>query len=189
MRKIGAVVLFLALVFPAKAAVTFRAGLWCGPQKINDAKIRSVYGGQTVFLPYLEIQIWKGLTIGGGYEFGYNREGKIGLHDNPTTFRMSGLDFFLGYELRIKDAAFFAKIGYGLFSYKQTIDNPSLSDYKVDHTQSAVSFGAGLKYYPARFIFLAVEARYVPLKVKPYDYEVDLGGFRYMAGLGFAFDI
>jgi len=54
-------------------AITIRPGLWYGPQKIQDAKIRSVYGEQSIYLPYLEVQVWKGLMAGGGYEFGLGR--------------------------------------------------------------------------------------------------------------------
>ena len=48
--------------------------------------------------------------------------------------------------------------------------------------------GGGLKFYPLENLFVAAEVRYIPLKVKPYEYEVDLGGIRYLAGLGFRFE-
>jgi hypothetical protein len=47
---------------------------------------------------------------------------------------------------------------------------------------------AGLKFYPWKFIFLSAEAKFVALKVKPYDQSVDLGGWRLLGGLGIAFD-
>lgn len=170
-------------------AITLRPGLWYGPQKIRDAKIRSVYGEQSVFLPYLEVRVWKGLTAGAGYECGYNREGKIGLDQAASSFRMEGLDLFFGYEQRLKKFGIFGKVGLGLYSYKQTIADFNVSGYAVDHSKTTMTFAGGIKFYPTRILFLAVEARYVPLKVKPFEAEVDLGGFRYMAGLGLAFDI
>ena len=36
-------------------------------------------------------------------------------------------------------------------------------------------------------LYLSGEVKYVPLKVKPFDEEVDLGGLRYLLGLGYAF--
>ncbi len=170
-------------------AITLRPGLWYGPQKIRDAKIKSVYGEQSVFLPTLEVQVWKGLMAGGGYEFGYDREGKIGLDQSASSFRMGGLDLFLGYEQRLNKFGLFGKIGLGLYSYKQTIADLDVSSYAVDHSKTTITFMGGMKFYPTRVFFLAAEVRYVPLKVKPFETEVDLGGFRFMAGLGLAFDI
>jgi opacity protein-like surface antigen len=170
-------------------AITLRPGLWYGPQKIRDAKIKSVYGEQGVFLPFLEVQLWKGLMAGGGYEFGYDREGKIGLDQLPTSLRMGGWDLFLGYEHRLNKFAVFAKAGLGFYSYKQTITGLDVAGYQVNHRKTTIPLAVGLKYYPTNFWFAAVEARYVPLKVKPFEAEVDLGGFRFMAGLGLAFDI
>jgi hypothetical protein len=170
-------------------AITIRPGLWYGPQKIQDAKIRSVYGEQSIYLPYLEVQVWKGLMAGAGYELGYDREGKIGLDQLPTSLRMGGWDLFLGYEHRLNKFAVFAKAGLGFYFYKQTITGLDVSGYAVDQSKTTITFTGGMKFYPTRVFFLAAEVRYVPLKVKPFETEVDLGGFRYMAGLGLAFDI
>jgi hypothetical protein len=189
MKKIITAVMILACVAHGQAAVTVRPGVFFGPQRINDQKIRSVYGGESVFLPYLEAQVWKGLTVGLGYEFGYSREGKIGLYADPSSLRMSGLDVFIGYELRQKKFAVFVKTGLGSYAYRQTVNNPYVSGYKVDHTKSTIPLAGGLKIYPHKLFFMAAEVRYVPLKVKPYDYEVDLGGFRFMAGLGLSLDL
>ena len=89
----------------------------------------------------------------------------------------------------MKKFGLFGKIGLGLYSYKQTIADLDVSGYAVDHRKTTMTFTGGMKFYPTRVFFLAVEARYVPLKVNPFEAEVDLGGFRYMAGFGLAFDI
>jgi hypothetical protein len=55
----------------------------------------------------------------------------------------------------------------------------------VDGTKSTFSGSAGIKFYPIKTLFLVIEARYVPLKVKPLEEEVDLGGLRLEGGIGF----
>jgi translation elongation factor EF-1beta len=173
----------------AEAAVTLEAGFWCGPQLINDDKIRTKYGEQCVFEPCLALRIDKRWSFGAEYEFGYDRKGKLGLELSPSTFRMSGADVFIGFELGSEIAALFAKVGLGVFAYKQTVENDFAKAYKVDQTKVTVPLAFGLKAYPAKFFFLGAEIRYVPLKVKPYDYEVDLGGLRIFGGAGFYFNL
>jgi len=49
------------------------------------------------------------------------------------------------------------------------------------------SISGGIKFYPQKNVFLAVEFKYIPLKVQPYDVEVDLSGMRILGGIGFSF--
>jgi hypothetical protein len=177
----------LGLEAAAWACIGIRFEAWYGPQKINDAKIRAVYGETETALPCLELEIVRGLTIGAGYEFGYDRTGHIGPYDYPTSFRMAGWNAFLGYEIRLEDVALFGQAGVGLYEYKQTVENPYVTDMPVNARKTGGMFAAGLKYYPLDVFFIGLEARYVLLKVKPYDSEVDLGGWRFAAGAGFAF--
>jgi hypothetical protein len=177
----------LGFAAAAGAGVGVRFGAWYGPQKINDAKIRAVYGETEAFLPYLEIEIGRGWTIGAGYEFGYDRKGLIGPYEYPTTLRMAGWNALLGYELRLKSVALFGRAGLGLYAYEQTIENPNITDMPVDAWKAAGVFAAGLKYYTTEFFYLGLEARYVWLQPNPHGSKVDLGGWRFAAGAGFAF--
>lgn len=189
-RPLKPVVLFLAGLLgfgtAAGAGVGVGLGVWYGPQRINDPKIRAVYGESGTTLPYFELEIRRGWTIGAGYEFGYDRTGIIGPYEYPTSLRMAGWNALLGYEFRVRSVALFGQAGFGLYSYKQTIDNPSVTDMPVDAKKAGGVFSAGLKFYVVREFYLGLEARYVLLKVKPYDSEVDLGGWRFAVGAGFA---
>ncbi len=177
----------LGFAAAAWAGVGFRIGAWYGPQKINDAKIRAVYGETETALPYLELEILRGVTIGAGYEFGYDRKGLIGPYDYPTTLWMAGWNALLGYELRLRKIALFGRAGLGFYDYRQTIENPYVTDMPVNARKTGGVFAAGLKYYALDVFYIGLEARYVLLKVKPYESEVDLGGWRFAAGAGFAF--
>lgn len=170
------------------SAFTFQAGAFYGLRKVNDAKIKAAYKDGEVYFPFLEVQAWKGLTLSFGYEGGYSGTALLGIYNSPAELSVSGLEFLVGYEYRINRFGFFAKTGYGLYFYKQTVLDDFAKDYPVDASQSTIVFKGGLKLYPGKFLFLAFEIKYVPLKVKPYDYEVDLGGMRYLLGLGASFD-
>jgi len=159
-------------------------GGFYGTRQVIDSDIKNVYGSGMVYFPFLAVT-WKGIIMGAGYEGGYSKSGKIGLYQETTTLKVNGFEVYVGYALRIKNLAPYFRVGYGSYSYKQTIDSPYLSDFKVDSTKSTVTGSAGFKFFPIKNMFLAIEARYVPLKVKPLEEEVDLGGLRFEGGIGF----
>jgi hypothetical protein len=180
-----------ALAFPLAAqAVTLQAGFWMGSRTVLDSKIKASYGSGSVVLPTLQASVWRKLFVGASFETGYEKNASLGVYFDPTTLSVQGFDVFLGYEFGSKAIAATVKAGYGLFQYKQTVvGNAYVADYKVDHRQSTVVAAVGLKIYPKKFFFVAGEAKFVPLKVRPYDYEVDLGGWRFLGGLGLSFDL
>ena len=138
-----------------------------------------------VFSPYLSIGVMYGIFLGIGYEGGYSRTASLGLYQEKGTLKMEGYEIFIGYQLKAKYVSPYIKLGYNYYTYRQTVESPFLEIFKVDDHKSTVSFGGGLKTHLLKFLYLAFEARYVPLKVKPYDIEVDLGGIRYLGGIGF----
>jgi hypothetical protein len=71
------------------------------------------------------------------------------------------------------------------------VESVYVGNIKVDETKSAMTVGGGLRFYPLgeRGLFLSGEFKYVPLKVQPYDIEVDLGGFRLLGGVGYSFGL
>jgi hypothetical protein len=186
-KKLGTAAVFLILASTFSSAFTIRAGALYGLRKVNDAKIKAAYKDGEVYFPYLEVQAWKGFTLSIGYEGGYEGTALLGPYNSRAELSVSGLEFLVGYEYRISRFALFAKTGYGLYFYKQTVQDEYVKDYPVDHSQSTIVFKGGLKIYPWKFLFLAFEVKYVPLTVKPYDYEVDLGGMRYLLGFGASF--
>jgi hypothetical protein len=172
------------------AAIGLRAGVWYGTQQVNDPKIDAAYGtGETfVAFPCLELRFGSGWTLSAGYELGYNRSTVMGPYDYPATLKMSGAALLAGYEFRTGRAAIFAQGGVGQYAYTQTIANPSVTDRPVDASRLAGLAAAGVRVYPVDAFYVGLEARYVFLKVKPYDATVDLGGWRIAVGAGFAVD-
>ena len=185
MKKIIAFAMLLGLLTLGLQAVKLDVGLFYGSRSIRDADIKAVYGNGGAYFPCASVTVWKGLAFGLGYEGGYDRDGRIGLYQEDTSLTVSGLEFFAAYQLSLGKAAPYLKLGYGSYSYKQVVADVT----KVDDKKSTLTLAAGVKYYPIQGLFLATEIKYVPLKVKPLDEEVDLGGMRLAAGIGYTFNL
>ena len=171
----------------AEALVRFEVGGLIGTRTVNSALIRDVYGTGTFLYPYVTIHPWRGLFIGAGYEGGSTRSGKIGIYSEATTLRISGFEIFAGYEIPVGMIVPFLKAGYASYSYKQFIDSEFVEPNQVDASKGTFVLGGGLKAFMSGAFYLSGEIRLVPLKVQPFDTEVDLGGLRYAAGIGVKF--
>ncbi|MGB8952136.1 MAG: hypothetical protein WCC06_05655 [Candidatus Aminicenantales bacterium] len=188
-KKIFAAVALFLILSVGASAMDFSFGILYGFRGINNSKIRSIYGEGTVYFPFASVKIWKGLIIGAGYEGGYSLTGKIGLYYESSSLKVVGPEVFLSYEFDFNNFCPYLKAGFGYFSYKQTIENPYVQDYKVDHSQGALAVAGGFKIYPIKSFYMAIEIKYIPLTVKPYEEKVDLSGFRYLGGVGFRFGL
>ena len=187
MKKIIFLALFLIFLAALNYAADFSLGLFYGLRTVNDADIRHTYGHGYIYYPYISLNIVKGMFIGAGYEGGYSKEGRIGKYQEQTSLTVTGAEFFIGYQLGLKIISPYLKIGLGYFAYQQNIESPYVEGYKVDHKKTTVTVSGGFKVFHLNNFYLGAEVKYTPLKVKPYDYEVDLGGVRYLVGLGFRF--
>lgn len=184
MKRATIFLIALIILVPKMPAFNFSAGAFYGLRTVNEEELNRVYGSGGVYFPFVEINPWKGLMIGGGYEGGYSRDGEIGIFQEKSHLKIDGYELYLGWQFELGAAVPYLKVGYGYYSYKQTIESAFLEQYKVDDHAQTLVFGGGVKVYPFRNFFLAIEFKYVPLKVQPYEPEVDLGGLRIMAGLG-----
>jgi len=182
-------ILAMIVVLPAFApAITIFGGFQGGLSTVNDSEIKDVYGQGMCLFPYLAINPWKGVIAGAGYEFGYSKSGHIGVYEEDTTLKVSGVEVFAGYQYPVGFMTPYALVGLGFFSYKQTVASPAAQ--KVDTSKMTFFFAAGAKASPLKGLpglFINLEVKYVPLLVKPYDESVDLGGIRLTLGAGYSF--
>lgn len=185
MKKSFVLVMAFLLLPAGVSAIEFSFGFQAGLRTVSDSAIKDVYGNGTCFFPYAAINLFKGFTIGGGYELGYSREGTIGIYKEATKLEVTGIQAFVGYQYSVSMVTPYVLVGFGSFSYKQTVDSPAAET--VDAKKSTFFVAGGIKVYPMKNIYISAEVKFVPLKVKPYEDEVDLGGLRLMGGLGFSF--
>lgn len=178
------IILFGVLAWGLQA-IDLDLGLLFGSRSVKDAQIKEVYGNGTSYFPYVSIGFWKGVFAGLGYEGGYDRDGRIGLFQEETSLEVNGLEFFAGYRLDLGKVSPYVKLGLGSYAYEQVVSGQA----KVDEKKSALNLALGARFYPAKGLFLGAEIKYVPLKVKPLLDEVDLGGLRLAAGIGYTFSL
>lgn len=186
MKKIILTMALVSVFVVTGCAFELGLGFQYGLRTVADAKINDVYGSGAAFFPSLRGVVWKGLELGAGYEGGYKKDGLIGLYEEKTTLEVTGFELFAGYGLRTGILEPYARLGYGFYAYKQTIES-EFAPFKVDHKKSSPTLAAGLRIYPWGGAYLLLEAKYVPLKVKPIDVEVDLSGWRLALGIGYSF--
>jgi opacity protein-like surface antigen len=183
MKKIIITTVLLGLLAIGLQAINLDVGLMYGSRSVKDPTIREVYGNGSVYFPYLAVNFWRGLALGLGYEGGYDRDGRIGLYQEPTTLKVAGMEFFTAYIFTVKKFSPYFKLGLASFSYEQSVNG----EVKFDKKKSALTLAGGARFYPVKSLFLAAEIKYVPLKVKPLTEEVDLSGMRFAVGIGYTF--
>jgi opacity protein-like surface antigen len=185
MKKIILFVILLGMAALGLQGMKLDLGLLYSARTVKEAAIKDVYGNGGVYYPYAALNVWKGLSFGLGYEGGYDRDGKIGLYQEDTNLTVSGLELFAAYRLELGKFSPYLKLGFGSYSFKQVVSSVT----KVDDKKSGMNMAAGIRYYVAKGLFLAAEAKYVPLKVTPIEEEVDLSGLRFGAGIGYTFSL
>lgn len=185
-RALGALAVGLCLAASAQA-LDLRIDGSLNWRRLDDAKIRSVYGNGVSFTSGFELTARSGWTAGLRFESAQFREGVLGLSASSARFRLMGLEAAAGRELRLGAFGFAARAGLGLFHYKQTVDYVYVQDYKVDRLALGGVIAAAVRAYLFRFLYLTADAKYVILPVKPYDQAVKLGGWRLGGGLGLRF--
>ncbi len=188
MRKVltaTATALLVLAIATAAPAWDVTAGFLAGPRTASDETVKRIYGGGTVYSPFLAVGLWRGFRLGAAYEGGYSRTGVIGLYDEPTSLDVSGVEFFAGYWLKFDLVALYVRAGSGNYSYLQTVDSPVARNFPVEGRAQVLVAAAGINVYLQERLYLCGEVKYVPLKVKPYEDEVDLSGWRYLIGIGY----
>ncbi len=189
MMKKTIYILILILVLPLlSSAISLEPGFMGGLRQINSNDIKTTYGNGMVFYPHLDVRLFMGLSIGAGYEFGYSKEGQIGDFQDNSSFEIKGYDLYLTYSFSLFGIKPYIKAGYGNYTYNQviTINQETLN---TDGTHKDWMAAFGIKVFPMSNLFLSAEIKYSPMKVRPYDIDVDLGGIKIFAGIGYRFKL
>jgi hypothetical protein len=185
------VVLF-SLVFlfvQAGNSAQFSLGLTAGYRYLNDVSLGEIYGDGYVYEPYIRYNPSFSYGVELSYEGGYKKSAPIGLFQEDSALSVSGLQLsgIVGVPLlRIRNVRTYFKIGIGYYFYKQDISSEFVR-YQVDHKKWTAIIGAGMNVNLFRGLYLSAEVKSVPLRVRPFDINVDLGGIRILFGIGYQF--
>jgi len=179
--------MFFSVQFSSSA--WFTLGLNGGYRVLNDPVLGEIYGDGYVYEPYIRYSVPRLLTLELAYEGGYKKSGPVGLFQEDSTLNVSGLQLAAVVPipiLRIQRVSTYFKVGIAYYFYKQDIDSEFVRQ-KVDHTKWTTVIGVGMSLHLFRGLFLTAEYKSIPLRVKPFDIQVDLGGSRILFGIGYQF--
>lgn len=186
-KIIPALLIWILFFCPVLQALDIVAGLNFGKRWIDDDFMQDVYGHGYIFTPYIRYHYSNIMAIEFAYEGGYKRDGRIGLFQEDSTLSITGWELSGMLYYRIRSFVPYIKFGVGYYTYRQDIASEFVR-YQVDHNEITYLMGGGLSFYLlSNNLFLNAEFKHVPLKVKPFDIEVDLSGIRFMVGIGYRF--
>jgi len=180
--------LFLNVICVHTAQATqISFGLNYGFRHVENGEIQETYGNGTVYVPYFRLTPFKSVGIEIAYEGGYNQRGTVGIFQEESTLSVTGWEFSGVVYLPISPLIGYIKFGLAYYSYKQEIESAFIRE-PVDEKQWTNVFGIGASLMLTKGLFLSVEVKTIPLRVRPFDREVDLSGIRVVGGIGYSFN-
>lgn len=188
-KKMMFLVCLILLCFQAGSAAQFTLGLNAGYRYLDDLALGEIYGDGYIFEPYIRYSIARSFNLELSYEGGYKKNGHVGFFQEDSTLSVTGLQLSGIVPipiLRIRNLSTYFKIGIAYYFYKQDIDSEFVRR-QVDHRKWTTVIGGGMNLYLFRGLFLTAEVKSIPLKVKPFDINVNLGGMRILFGIGYQF--
>lgn len=188
MKKLISFLFLMFFTLNISFALNLDFGFHFGNRQFKGSVIKDTYGGAVIYTPFVKVSLLKWLGISASYETGYKGSGDVGLYNEESVLKIDGINAAITAQYRLKLVEPFIKFGFGRYAYKQKI-NSEYVRHQVDHAKITAIFGAGINIYLFKSFFITSEFKYVPLKVKPFDQEVDLSGMLFMVGLGYQLDL
>ncbi len=183
-KVIGFFLAVLLFFLPVAWATQASVGFNYGKRKLNDSFLESVYGEGYVFSPYIRVSFNRLFSLDVSYEAGYRKSAPIGLYNEDSVLSIRGLEVASVLSYRFNRVIPYLKLGLGYYAYTQDIQSEFVR-FKVDHSKATYFLAGGAHIFLIKSFFFTVEVKYVPLKVTPFDRRVDLGGMRYLFGVGY----
>ena len=188
MKKSTVLIILVFLFVQVGNAKWFTIGLNAGYRYLDDLALGDIYGDGYVFEPYIRYSLGM-LNLELSYEGGYKKSGPVGFFQEDSTLSVTGLQLSAIAPipiLRIRNLNTYFKIGIAYYFYKQDIDSEFVRQ-QVDHTKWTTVIGGGMNLRLSRGLFLTAEVKSIPLRVKPFDINVNLSGIRILFGIGYQF--
>ena len=185
--KLTILMCFILMTTQMLQASKLELGLRYGMRKVQDVVIKEIYGDGYVFNPYIRWMPHPFFAFEVAYEGGYAKEAPIGLFDENSTLSLTGWEICMVLHYRFNRFDPYVRFGYANYHYKQEIDSEFLRQ-KVDHRKATSLIAGGLKVELFKGLNIGGEVKYSPMKVQPFEVEVDLSGLRYMLSLSYEFN-
>jgi hypothetical protein len=147
----------------------------------SEKAFRDIYGGGTMYGGELSIGVWRGLEVwfGGCY---FSKKGELTFTKEETKLEIYPIGGGLKYRLSTGIFDLYAGAGLNYYRYKES--NP-LGDVSKGGLGYIGKIGSYVKITRRFLIDLYVNYSYC--KMKPADFEINIGGFEAGIGLGYSF--
>jgi hypothetical protein len=157
-----------------KKNLFMKIGPYAGYFQPRDANLKSIYGeGDVIYGGRLGIHLWQ------GFHFWLSASqfkviGKTTYSEDKTTLTLTPLSAFLRCNISLGFFKPYAGIGFTYMGFKE---ESSISPNTTGNGKNT-AYEAGFELKMNRHFFLDFNARYEEIKVKPTDFEIDLGGLQ-----------
>ncbi len=176
----------LSCLLPAKTSFEFDVS--ANYRDMSASTVKDNYGAGIIFVPVLEIKVFKGFYLGASYDFGYSKSATIGYFQENSTLKINSWDLFISYHFGGKSFVPYLKAGAGFSKYDQDIESEVITPKTVSESKTGWMAGVGFKYFFGKTLYLKGEVRYSPFKVDgANDSQIDIGGIKTGLGLGIKF--
>jgi hypothetical protein len=188
-RLINGILFLVLLGCVVQTGLTIQVGIGLnyGLRQVKDEIMKETYGDGYVYVPYLRLIPFRSIGFEVAYEGGYKKSGAVGLYDEDSTLSITGLEFSGILFLPFHPLVAYIKFGMGYYTYKQDIES-DFTRLTVDHNKWTSFIAGGINLSVFDGLYISAEVKSVPLVVRPYNTEVNLGGLRFLAGIGYSFD-
>jgi len=188
MKKLIILLFFITFLFQFTQAAGFGAGINAGILKFKKEDTKDLYGSKFIYTPYLKLIIHRGLALELSYEAGYKNKVLNIYDEEESTLKITGINICAVYRFPIIKIIPYLKVGYARYNFKQEIEN-NISNYRLEDHKSTIIVGGGVNLGLLGGFYLNAEITYTPLKIKPFDQEMDFKGMRFLAGVGWQFNL
>jgi opacity protein-like surface antigen len=136
----------------------------------------------------VRVSVFPNFSVQAAYEGGYKKSGSVGLYQDESTLRISGLEISTILWYRFSHLKPYVQLGGGYYFYRQDVDN-DLVRFQVDHKKVGFILGGGVDIDLYKGLFFSLGIKYVQLEVQPFNVPVDLSGIRILCGIGWGIEL
>lgn len=180
MKKILTMIIIILFSAVLSTAIEIRMDFRGSYFNSFDNAFEDIYGGGLTYDGEIAVEVWKGLELwfGGSY---FNKKGGMTFSEREIELKVIPIGGGIGFRKSLsKRISIFGEGGAGYFLYSE--ESP-VGDIREGNFGFMVGVGGLLEV--GRFLFINAFIKYSYCKVKPADYEVNLGGITAGIGIGF----
>jgi len=147
----------------------------------SEQAFKDIYGSGVMYGGELSVGVWKGLEIwfGGSY---FSKKGELTYSKEETKLEIIPLGGGVKYRLLSGSLALYIGLGLNYYQYKET--NP-IGDVSKGGLGYIGKIGSYVKVIKG--LFIDIYANYSYCKMKPADFDINIGGLEAGVGIGYSF--